>query len=512
VHPLVRSALDFIRTHDLLTPGDRVGVAVSGGADSVALLRILLELRQELGIVLSALHFNHKLRGPESESDEQFVRDLAAQHDLEIVCQSRDVKTYAAEKKLSLEAGARELRYQFFERLLQDRQQDRIATAHTLDDQAETVLLRLIRGSGFRGLGGIRRRLQVEDLGGEVCGEIVRPLLNVRRATVRTYLGDISQAWREDATNTDAKFTRNRVRQLLLPLLEKEFNPAIPEKMAELAEIAQGEEDFWTGECSRLLGELVTTPAPDWAASFSHNPLPDANDDLSAASPSVFKRTERPGPMIVNLALDLTGLRKLPLGAQRRVVHALEAYGMPLEFRHIEEILRLAHDEAGVGRELPMPWGWKVRRTEDELHFLTPDLRVEERISANYEYELPVPGVVTVWETGSVIETDIVINGHERYNPNHLLKLTDRQRNLAVRNWRPGDRFWPSHTKEPKKVKELLQDRHVTGDQKKRWPVVVCGDEVVWVLGLGVRRDFQANGEKGVLIRETPIMESQGTD
>src|SRR5580700_8902619 len=161
VQSLPQSVAAYIRKHVLLKPGDRVGAAVSGGADSVALLRLLLELRRQLGIVLSVVHLNHKLRGAESDVDQAFVSDLAQRHQLELHCESADAAAYAAEKHLSLETAAREVRYAFFRRLLQQDCVNLIATAHTVDDQAETVLLKLVRGAGTRGLAGIYPRLSV---------------------------------------------------------------------------------------------------------------------------------------------------------------------------------------------------------------------------------------------------------------------------------------------------------------------------------------------------------------
>src|SRR5580704_14451558 len=175
--------------------GDRVAVAVSGGADSVALLRVLLERRNELGIVLAVAHFNHGLRGEESQADEAFVADLAKHHDLDCSIGRGDVRDHASNSKLSLEAAAREVRYGWLKQLAVEQRFDAIATAHTLDDQAETVLLKFLRGTGTRGLAGIYPTL---DLSGAT--RVVRPLLCVSREEVEAYLESLSQSWREDET------------------------------------------------------------------------------------------------------------------------------------------------------------------------------------------------------------------------------------------------------------------------------------------------------------------------
>jgi tRNA(Ile)-lysidine synthase len=544
--------LGHIRRGELLRAGDRVGVAVSGGIDSVALLRLLLELRGELGIVVSVVHFNHKLRGVESDADERFVANLAREHDLEFYGDSDDVAQRAAEEHVSVEAAARELRYGFFRHLLgEDREGDpqgqkpsthgaldgtaeavpfpnpfqnpnparllnKVATGHTLDDQAETVLMRMIRGAGLRGLGAIYPRLAVEDDAGELCGEIVRPLLGIRRSELEQYLKEIGQAWREDSTNADATFTRNRVRQLVLPLLEKEFNPAVAEGLAELAEIARGEEDYWENEVAGWMGTAVHWAEPDWArdasggsglvqivpAAYRPEPNSSANEELRA-------HIENAPWLVMDASMDRVWFLGEPTAVQRRVVKAIgEQAGILLEFKHVEGILRFAGGVAGSGKELALPLGWKVEREPDRLVFLTPDLR-KQAPQRDYEYALPVPGVVAVYEAGSEFEAQRVPGGAKAgYNPDHLLDAECLPGPLRVRNWRPGDRFWPAHTKSPKKIKELLQDRHVALPQRRLWPVIVSGDEIVWVRGFPSPAKLQAKpGRDAVFIAEKQLTE-----
>ncbi len=243
VQTLAQSLLHYIRRNQLLKAGHRVGVAVSAGADSVALLRLLLDLRKELGIVLSVIHFNHKLRGAEADADEQFVTDLARQYKLQLHRASEDVEGYAAQQHLSLEAAGREMRYGYFSRLL-ERDLDRIATAHTQDDQAETVLLKIVRGAGTRGLAGIYPQFPVQ---GSQFSEktVVRPLLGTGRRELEAYLRALGQGWREDSSNRDLRHSRNRVRHGIMPRLERHLNPAVRETLAEVAEIARAEEDYW---------------------------------------------------------------------------------------------------------------------------------------------------------------------------------------------------------------------------------------------------------------------------
>lgn len=457
--------MEYIRKHELLKAGARVGVAVSGGADSVALLRLLLESRKELGVVLSVVHFNHKLRGAESEADERFVAEFAKQHKLELYHESGDVAAHAAEEHLSLETAARDMRYHYFRRLLREGRLNRIATAHTLDDQAETILLKIVRGAGGRGLAGIYPRLPVSSsrFSDDVQPSIIRPLLGTRRRDLEEYLLAIKQCWREDRSNRDLRHMRNRVRHGILPRLERYLNPAVREALAETAEIARAEEEFWQKEMSRVL-------------------------------PSVWQPA--------GSALRLLPLMELPLALQRRVVRATsESLGFRLEFRHVDEILALASNPAGSA---VLPDEWLVSRKKGELCF---ESKPETAAPSDYEYRLPVPGSVEVPETQSRFEALFVSgNAAEGYNPEHLMDRALLASELKVRNWRAGDRFWPAHTKAAKKIKELLQERHVTGPERKRWPVVVSGRDLIWVRGFPAPGQLQSQKtDSAVLIREVEL-------
>jgi len=587
VYSLAERVLSHIRRHELLKAGDRVGVAVSGGIDSVALLRLLLELRGQLGIVLSVVHFNHKLRGEESDGDEQFVSDLASEHGLEFVSDSGDVAAQASQEGVSLEAAARELRYGFFRQLLgvegasgaealgqkgplnrsaqsaappgspltSDPQGlkpnslgaddgvaesralsnldkptlshldlptpsnldnttlsplDIIVTGHTLDDQAETVLMRAIRGTGLSGLSGIHPRIAVENDAGEICGEIVRPLLETRRRELEQYLKEIGQPWREDSTNASHAFTRNRLRHLVVPLLETEFNPAITHNLAELAEIARGEDEYWDNEVAGWMGTAVHWIEPDWLqqAVRKANLVQIAGSGAAAASSptaDLQSRVESTNWLVMNASVSRGWLLSEPLAVQRRVVKAVGDYaGIPLEFRHIDEVLRFADEERETGKVLGLPRGWKVLRRPEELLFVTPDLR-DESVQQDYEYDLPVPGEIVISQSGKVmVAQTISANALSAYNSDELLRADSLSGRLKVRNWRAGDRFWPTHTKSPKKIKELLQERHVSAPERALWPVVLSGDVIVWVRGFPVHAKFRAEpGSAAVRITES---------
>jgi tRNA(Ile)-lysidine synthase len=573
VPSLAQRVLSDIRRQELLKAGNRVGVAVSGGIDSVALLRLLLELRGELGIVLSVVHFNHKLRGAESDADEKFVANLARDHGLEFFGDSDDVAQHASQMHVSIEAAARELRYGFFRHLLgadgrqglkphapiarngtaeavpryesgldrkpgldkpkldsepgldsksrlgDEPELDKIVTGHTLDDQAETVLMRMMRGAGMRGLGGIHPRMVVEDEHGEACGEIVRLILGIRRDELKAYLFDLRQAWREDSSNADERFTRNRVRQLLVPLLEKEFNPAVAENLSELAEIARDEEDFWENEVAGWMGTGVHWSEPEWAKPPSAGsalvqigaaeavPFHESSASAGRVDVSLQSRIDAAPWLVANASVDRIWFLGEPIAAQRRVIKAIgERAGIPLEFKHVEEIRRCAEDDAS-GKELSLPLGWKMVREPDALVFVTPDLRnqIENPPQVeSYRYEIAIPSRVVVAQTKSVFEfVSVPALETARYNSDELLDASSLARSLRLRNWRPGDRFWPAHTKSPKKIKELLQELHIPQTERKLWPVVACEDEIVWMRAFATPAKFQPQpGRDAILIIE----------
>jgi tRNA(Ile)-lysidine synthase len=442
---LAAAVLAYIRKHALLKAGDRVGVAVSGGADSVALLRLLLELRHEIGFVLSVVHFNHQLRGTDSDADAHFVADLAGHHKLELHLENGDTATYAKQKRLSIETAARELRYQYLRRLLAEARLNRIATAHTLDDQAETVLLRIVRGAGSRGLAGIYPQLSVTE-----STTIVRPLLATKRKDLERYLKGLNQSWREDASNRDLRHARNRVRHGILPRLERFLNPAVREALAETAEIARAEEAYWEREVARLLPQVWTQQSG----------------------------TLKPAALVA-----------LPLALQRRVVRAAcESVGLRLEFHHAEGVLALA--SSTVAKTIELPEGWVVSRKRQNLCLQ----RQPAATPFGYEYRLPVPGSILVPELQSRFEAVLVPrNRVEAYNPDHLLNRALLGKELCLRNWHPGDRFWPAHSKAPRKIKELLTSQ--SGPERRLWPIVVSGSEVVWVRGFPTPAKFRPETE-----------------
>jgi tRNA(Ile)-lysidine synthase len=461
--------LHYIRERKLLKAGDRAAVAVSGGADSVALLRVLLELREELGVVLVVAHFNHQLRGVESDGDEHFVAELAAEHDLPFFAGRGDVRRHAEINQRSLEHAARILRYMWMHELAPEQRLDAIATAHTRDDQVETVLMKFLRGAGTRGLAGIHPIILMSHLpaAGALNAiqptmrkghlRVVRPLLEASRADIEAYLASLNQPWREDRSNRDTQHLRNRIRHELLPWLEREYNPNLRQVLSQSAEIALSEEDYWHEHASSL--------AVRWHQEKRRLRL----QEKRAAS---------------------TGFLSCGVAVQRRTLKQfLEWHGIIVDFHHIEAARMCA---LGDGSTVSLPGGWQARRKGDCLELFAPTSTFEvEEFTRRWQYSLPVPGRCGIAEAGITLEAVLVSPEFAALEPpGSLLRASALGPELVVRNWHPGDRFRPSHTGSAEKLKRLFSEKRIPARHRPLWPVALSGSLIVWVRGFPPAHDY----------------------
>ena len=466
-----------IRKCEFLRAGTRVGVAVSGGADSVSLLSLLFQLRGDLGVVLSVVHFNHKLRGKASEKDEEFVAALAEKFGLTLHVGRADVGTRAKRERVNLEDAARRARYAFFRRLTEGGLVDCVATAHTADDQAETVLAHILRGTGLAGLAGIHPA---------TTDGIIRPLLHVRRSELRKYLRARKQSWREDATNRDASRQRARMRKKLLPLLEKQFNPQAVNHLGELAQLAREEEALAEAFSQDYYDVLVKRETEGIRIPVQH----------------VLWPFSWPAGEIPNRAL---GKRLV-----RRAFAKLSAGHGQLTLPHVKQLIRLA--ESGEnGKALQLPGGVDARRDDDALVFLLRD-RSAKKNKAPIEYAHPVDlrdeeTQIAVKEIGCVIRLrSIDWTSAQRQTMDKGWAALDREKlqgALTLRSLRPGDRMRPEGHRGTHKLKRLLNEMRVSRWDRDGWPVLESGKNVVWARGY-VSTEFAATKgtRKAILVSE----------
>jgi tRNA(Ile)-lysidine synthase len=460
-----------IQRHALLRDGAGVLVALSGGADSVALLFLLRELEASGALrVAGAAHLHHGLRGAAADADAAFCESLAARFDVPFVVERADVASLARLQKRSIEDAARAARYAFLARARAACGAEAVAVAHTRDDQAETFLLRLLRGAGTRGLGSIRPR----------NGHVIRPLLEIDRGELRDWLTALGESWREDATNADVAIPRNRVRHELIPFLGSRFSPAISAVLAREAALAQQDEDFLHDRAIELARRIVLT------------------DERGV------------------IRLDAAALHEAPRALGSRVVRqVLEqlAGSKSVSFEHVDRVLAL---QPGQAVSLP---GQDAVRTGDVMALRTRRGRGpahrratrgdrEREDGTPFAISLSIPGEVQVDASQLAVSAERLAAV-----PGRPTKWAARAGEvgvaavglalpLAVRTRRPGDRFHPLGAPGPRKLQDFFVDRKVPREERDRVPLVVDGrDRIVWVVGQAVAEDFRVTDpSRGVIL------------
>lgn len=450
----------FIARHEMFRAGDRTGVAVSSGPDSVFLLHVLRELAPRWNLRLSVVHIEHGIRGDASHRDAEFVRKLAEEFGIPFHLHRADVPALNG----NLEQTARRVRIGFYRELLESGRLDRIATGHTRSDQAETVLYRILRGSGLAGLAGI---LPVAEPG------LVRPLLEVTRAEIQDWLCRQSITWREDETNQDRSYARNRLRHDILPMLAEFFNPRLEQALANLATLARDEELYWD---SFLDG---------------------------AHTPAYRVPTDEP------LVVPITTLTSVPIAVSRRLIRQfiqiVKGDLRQIEFAHVERILEMAQSSEGHDRaQIP---GLDVFRSFEWLRFSKLAPHPTER---DFSLPLPAPGFVELpgssarimlrmLEKSECAEPCVTVVNELDFE--RLRSLDGAVPTLELRNWRPGDKYRPVGRSQEEKIKLLFQEGRVPLWERRHWPIITYNGIILWTRRFGVAADFAASPGARVVLK-----------
>jgi len=444
-----------IRAFRMLEPGERVLVGVSGGADSVALLAALHRLGPSLGVTLSAAHFNHGTRAAESDRDESFVRRLCEASGIALLTGSMGTEKRGA--GLSVEDFLRRKRYAFFESARRQAGADRIALGHHRGDQAETVLMHIIRGSGVSGLAGIP---PVRD-----GGRIIRPLIDCSPGEIIEYCRQEGLSFVTDSSNADERFLRNRIRRVLLPDLEKRFNPAIVDSLCRLADVVRQEDDCMREEARLALGAL----APDPAAPV----IPIGK--LDALHPALKRRVIR------------------------EIVRGLAGPDRAVGLDHVRAVLDLAAG-GDPGASLDLPGGILVRRVYGNLEFKGGGRRgghAQEGTALSFCQAVSIPGTVGIETLGLRVRFRELRRRPLRPETTPRTAYLDLERidgPLVLRSPRPGDRIQPLGMKGTRKLSRLLIDEKVPRDRRNRLPVLADGVSVLWVPGLRLSERARVTG------------------
>ena len=445
-----------IRRHSLASPGTRVVVALSGGGDSVALAHLLRDLHAAGDLsVAGVAHFNHQLRD-DADRDEAFCGSMSAAFGWPFLSGRGDVRARAAHEDRSIEDAARTARHEFLDRARAHFSADVVAVGHTRDDQAETFLLRLMRGAGPRGLSAMHPR----------NGHIIRPLLDCRRGDLRAYLEERAIAFVDDQTNADVTIPRNRVRAELLPLLEQRFNPSVVDALAAQAELAR---DDWMWMIDEVRSQNLEVRS---AAEL-------------LAIPRALRR--------ITVWLAMTEA----------------AVGRTVSLDHVDAVLELLESPGGSG-SIDAP-GHVVERIGDRVVLRkgrSGDARSTE--AALFRYPLPVPGEVALPDQGFVVSAELAaadagvqaLRANVRNRATAVVTTEGWAAPLAVRNRRPGDRFRPFGLDGQKKLQDFLVDRKVARADRDHVPLVVDeNDRILWVAGYEIDEAFRVTAaSRAVLI------------
>ena len=440
----------FARKHELLSTGDGVLVAVSGGPDSLALLQLLYDLKEQFALHLEVAHLQHGIRGEEADGDARFVRELAERLALPVHIREVSIPYLrAAVGKGNLEELARQERYRFFAEVAEQRNLNKIATAHTQDDQAETVLMWLLRGAGRKGLGGMAPHQTVNVRGAESSNgiAIIRPLLGIAKGELLEFLAQKNLGYRLDRSNEDTAYLRNWLRLDLLPRLKERIDARLPSRLAQMAQVLRDEADYF-----ETLGQKEL-------------------DGLS-----------------VNDLLSREAFLRLPRAMQRQVLRLwimrTRGHLRGLDFDHVEALLSLISHGAPQSR-LAIPGGWELIREYDTLR-LAGAARASKQCC--YEYPLVIDKVLAVPEAGMMINCRRLPRTPTQLPETHLEAVFDLAAltaPLVVRNFRPGDRFQPLGMAGHKKVKDLFIEKRAPLSARAVLPLLVMGDEVLWLPGYG---------------------------
>lgn len=434
-----------IAKHKLIEAGDKVLVAYSGGADSTTLLELLLRLRQELGFEIVVAHFNHKLR-PSSDDDEQSVIQMAQNYKLPLLVGCKNVRSYAKRHRLNLEEAGRKLRYDFLKKTAAKIGATKIATGHTMTDQAETMLMRLMRGSGPQGLSGIAPMSE---------GILIRPLIEIERQNIESYIRAKGLDFSVDETNFDRRFLRNRIRLDLLPYLQKNFEPKIVLHLSRMASIFQEEEKYL---------EKIS---------------------VEASQRAIFVRNGQS-------FLDRRYLSTLPDALARRCVRAfiskLKGNLRSISFTDVESVLNL-----GERKDLTLKKGLLLRREKD-LIFLKEE--TSPKIRYNYSWKGKRPLILRVlgikFRALRLKKKGPLPLGFDD-NRRAFLDAAKLKFPLLVRSRKEGDKYQPLGAPGQKKLKEIMRAKGIPVSERERQPVFLSKKKIIWVLRLPVSEWFKVS-------------------
>lgn len=467
---MLDKVIKTIEAHKMIEQGDSVVMALSGGPDSVAMFHALFSLSGRYGISLFALHVNHMLRGEESDNDEEYVRELCSRFGVPLHVSAIDVSRIAWERSLSIEEAGRDVRYEELEAYADRLGADKIALAHNRNDQAETVFMNILRGTGLKGLAGIEYKR----------GRIIRPLLDINRSEIEQYCLDNSLNPRTDSTNLENLFTRNKIRIDLIPYINKEFKVNMIDSLCRIASISSREND--------LIENLAAQAYKDCLEYEETDIVKMHREKLINLHPALLHRVLRMAAEKVRG--NLKGIENV----------------------HIESMACLA-ERGRTGACVELPGGL---RAGTEYDIMSVYLQKEEQSGENFgkfEKKVNIPGITEAEAFGGVLKAEMLpknavldkqeLEKNKGSGYNSLVQFFDYDKikvGINIRNRREGDYFKPLKSKGTKKLKEYFIDNKIPRRKRDEIPLICAGKEVIWIIGHKISDNYKAtDNTKNVL-------------
>lgn len=450
----------FITENKLIEKGDGIVVGLSGGPDSVCLLNMLCSVREELNLKLSAVHINHMLRGAEADGDEEYSKKLCSKLNVEFFSRKIDINKYAAEKGLSSEEAGREVRYECFEEIMKKLNYNKIATAHNANDQAETILMRIMRGTGLEGLGGIP--VKRDEI-------YIRPILFMLREEIENYCKVNNLETRIDSTNLQRIYSRNKIRLDILPYMKENFNPDVVQAINRMALLLQDDNDFIEKEVDKIYNSFCTY-----------------KDNTVTLSKEIFNEERA----VLNRVI-------------RRAILQISGSIYNVQLKNIEDIYNLG--SLGTNKKIDLPNGvvaeniygnvvlkkrqnTKNKVEQDDINILKEDVFDKKILFGNYEM------------TFEKIENKQNI----KFNKSNLIKYFDFNKingNIIIRSRKNGDKIIPLGMSGSKKLKDLFIDMKIPKELRDEIPIVQFDEEVAWVVGLKVSNNYKITNQTTAILK-----------
>ncbi|MBC8548832.1 MAG: tRNA lysidine(34) synthetase TilS [Candidatus Brocadiales bacterium] len=468
---LRKQVADVIREYNLFSANDRILLGVSGGPDSVALLSLIYNTSRTNPPYsdIFIAHLNHSIRGRESDEDEQFVSTLAEKYEVPLITEKRDIREIARERKISLEEAARDERYKFFESAAEKMGANVIAAGHNADDNAETILHRIIRGTGITGVSGIRPKRKLTPIS---AISLVRPLLFTWRKDIIAYLKEENLSYRVDSTNIEKDKLRNKIRMELIPQLEENYNAKIKKSLVTLGETAVQNCDYLEAKAKGLFEDVLMN-----------------REMITEASASVDKSVDK-------IVLDIHKLKESPQILQQMVIkEAILRLDIPLKklgYKNYKDILNtLNSGKTAVNNSVKEYLNVTIEGNELRL---SKNRYCAEGNLVLSETEIKVPGETGLVDMDCRVKTEIreINNGfleefkRNKTNYEEAVDLDKISMPLAIRTRRPGDRFWPLGSRGVKKIKDFFIDKKVHMMERDTVPIITMNGQPIWIVGLRI--------------------------